>query len=97
MSRNARNGENGERSPEGWQFKLDAKSGSLESDDFGENGEIGDFGEIGNLAKMTKKSPGPLASGDFGEIVRGGCPRTTFAALFWRICNSVLYYLTVIE
>ena len=48
MSRNARNGENGERSPEGWQFKLDAKSGSLESDDFGENGEIG------NLAKMTK-------------------------------------------
>ena len=35
--------------------------------------------------------------GDFGEIVRGECPRRTFAALFWRICNSVLYYLTVIE
>ena len=32
-------------------------------------------------------------SGDFGEIVRGGCPRRTFPALFWRICNSVLHYL----
>ena len=35
MSRNACNGE---KSPEGWQFKLDAKSGPLESDIFGEKG-----------------------------------------------------------
>ena len=38
MSRNACNGENGKKSPEGWQFKLDAKSGPLESGDFGEKG-----------------------------------------------------------
>ena len=43
-------GVNGEKSPEGWQFKLDAKRSPLESDDFGdngENGEIGDFCENG--------------------------------------------------
>lgn len=33
MSRNAFNGENGEKSPEGWKFKLDAKSGLLENGD----------------------------------------------------------------
>ena len=69
---NARNGENGERSPEGWQFKLDAKVAPW---------------RVTILAKI----------GDFGEIVRGEYPRRPFAALFWRICNSVLYYLTVIE
>ena len=38
-------GENGEKLPEGWQFKLDAKRSPLERGDFGENGEIGDFCE----------------------------------------------------
>ena len=33
MSRNACNGENGEKSPEGWKFKLGAKSGFLENGD----------------------------------------------------------------
>ena len=33
-------GENGEKSPEGWQFKLDAKRSPLESGDFDENGKI---------------------------------------------------------
>ena len=41
MSRNACNGENGEKSPEGWRIKLDAKSGPLESGDFGKNGKFG--------------------------------------------------------
>lgn len=40
MPKNACNGGNGENSPEGWRFKLDAKSGLLESGNFGENGEI---------------------------------------------------------
>ena len=40
MAKNACNGGNGEKSPEGWRFKLDAKSGFLESGNFGENGEI---------------------------------------------------------
>ena len=52
MFRNACNGENGEKSPEGWRFKLGAKSGRLESDDFG---KIGHFGKNGNLD--GKKSP----------------------------------------
>ena len=29
--------QNGEKSPEGWRIKLDAKSGPFESGDFGEN------------------------------------------------------------
>ena len=49
-----------------WRFELDAKSGPLEVDDFGENG---DFGEIGDFGKNRhacngetgEKSP---ASGD---------------------------------
>ena len=48
-----------------WRFELDAKSGPLEVDDFGENGdfgEIGDFGKnrhacIGESGKTGKKSP----------------------------------------
>ena len=40
MSRDACNGENGKKSPEGWRFKLYAKIGPLESGDFGENGKI---------------------------------------------------------
>ena len=52
-----------------WRFELDAKSGPLEVDDFGENGdfgEIGDFGKnrharIGESGKTGKKSP---AAGD---------------------------------
>ena len=36
----------GEKSPEGWRLKLDAKSGPLESGDFG---EIGDFGKNGKF------------------------------------------------
>ena len=39
------------KTPEGWRFKLDAKSGPLESGDFGKNAEFGTNGE---------KSPGPL-------------------------------------
>ena len=74
MSRNARNGENGERSPEGWQFKLDAKSGSLESDDFGENGEIGDFCEIGNLVKMTKNHQAPWRVAILAKLFGVGVP-----------------------
>ena len=68
MSRNARNGENGERSPEGWQFKLDAKSGSLESDDFGENDEIG------NLAKMTKNHQAPWRVAILAKLFGVGVP-----------------------
>ena len=40
MPKIACNGGNGEKSAEGWRFKLDTKSGLLESGDFGENGEI---------------------------------------------------------
>ena len=47
MSRNACNGENGEKSPEGWRFKLDAKSGPLESGDFGGNGDFGKNSKFG--------------------------------------------------
>jgi len=39
------------KTPEGWRFKLDAKSGPLESGDFGKKAEFGTNGE---------KSPGPL-------------------------------------
>ena len=34
---NACNGENGEKSPDSWRFKLDIKSDPVESGDFGEN------------------------------------------------------------
>ena len=37
MSKNACNGENGEKSPDRCRFKLDAKSGPLKGADFGEN------------------------------------------------------------
>ena len=43
-------GKNGERAPEGWQFKLDAKSGPLESGEKGENGDFGKNGEFGTRA-----------------------------------------------
>ena len=56
--------------PEDWQFKLDAKSGPLDSGDFG------NFGKIANLDgeklpegwqfKLGGKS-GPLKSCDFGS------------------------------
>ena len=43
-----------------WQFELDAKRGPLETGDFRENRQrAGDNGE---------KRPGPLATGDSGEI-----------------------------
>ena len=47
VSRNACNGENGKNSREGWRFKLDAKSGPLESGDFGEIGDLGKNGKFG--------------------------------------------------
>ena len=41
-------GENGEKAPESWQFKLDAKSGDL-----GENEELGTrAGDIRNVANI---------------------------------------------
>ena len=36
-----------------WRFELDAKSGPLEVDDFGENG---DFGEIGDFGKNRQRA-----------------------------------------
>ena len=54
--------ENGEKSPEGWRFKLDGKSGPLK------RGALAILAKKTNLAKNGKKSPGPLASGDFREI-----------------------------
>ena len=43
-----------------WEFELDAKRAPLETGDFGENRQrAGDNGE---------KPPGPLATGDSGEI-----------------------------
>ena len=54
--------ENGEKSPEGWRFKLDGKSGPLK------RGALTILAKKTNLAKNGKKSPGPLASGDFREI-----------------------------
>ena len=54
--------ENGEKSPEGWRFKLDGKSGPLK------RGALPILAKMTNLAKNGKKSPGPLASGDFREI-----------------------------
>ena len=54
-----------------WRFELDAKSGPLETDDFGENGdfyEIGDFGKNPQMAGNNgEKRPGALEPGDFGE------------------------------
>ena len=52
MSRDACNGENGKKSPEGWRFKFYAKIGPLESGDFGENGKI--WQKMANLAQMAK-------------------------------------------
>ena len=67
MSTNACNGENGKKLPASWWFELDAKSGPLETGDFGENGdcgEIGDFGktrpsagDIQNVAKYSNWMP----------------------------------------
>ena len=48
MSRNACDCENSEKSPEGWRFKLDAKSDPEES---GDNGANSDFSEIGDLGE----------------------------------------------
>ena len=49
-----------------WQFELDAKSGPLETGDFG---EIGDFGENRRRAgDNSEKRPGPSESADFGEV-----------------------------
>ena len=69
MSRNACDGE---KSPEGWRFKLDAKSGPLESGDFSDFGNFGNngkfYGENGEKSpegwrfKLDAKS-GPLESG----------------------------------
>ena len=50
MSRNAYNGE---KLTEGWRFKLNAKSGPLESGNFG---EIGDFGNNGKMAKNRQRA-----------------------------------------
>ena len=45
-----------------WQFELDAKSGPLETGDFG---EIGDFGKNRQRASDNDgKRPGPLETGD---------------------------------
>ena len=89
MSRNARNSENGERSPEGWQFKLVAKSGSLES---------GDFGENGNLAKMTKNHQAPWWVAILAKLFGVGVPEE-LSQLYsgGSVILSVLYYLIVIE
>ena len=51
MSRNACNGENGKKCQKAGHSELDAKSGPMESGDFGKNAEFGTNGE---------KSPGPL-------------------------------------
>ena len=47
-------GENGEKAPESWQFKLDAKSGKKgENGDLGENEEFGTrAGDIRNVANI---------------------------------------------
>ena len=65
MSRNACSGENGEKSSEGWRFKLDTKSDPLESGDVDDNGDLSKNGEFGTNAK---KSLGPLESGDLAKM-----------------------------
>ena len=61
-----------------WRFELDAKSGPLETDNFGENGDFGKnrqkcmqwrkWQKIASLWRfeLDAKS-GPLEAGDFGE------------------------------
>ena len=56
MSRNACNGENGEKSPE---VELDTKRGPLEAGDFGENRQ--------RTSDNGDKRPGLLETGDFGK------------------------------
>ena len=95
MFRNARNGENGEsgeKSPEGWQkFKFTmglaniqttCQSGSLESEDYDENGEYDENSEnqtamakITNLAKIRQR-------------VRVGLIRLVNQAKIWLNSNS---------
>ena len=47
-------GENSEKSPEGWRFKLDGKSGPLKS------GALAILAKTANLAKNGEKSPDPF-------------------------------------
>ena len=49
----SRNACNGGKLTEGWRFKLNAKSGPLESGNFG---EIGDFGNNGKMAKNRQRA-----------------------------------------
>ena len=67
MSRNACNGENGEKITRLWRFELDAKSGPLErAGDNGEKhlgpletghfGENGDSGEIGDFCENHRRA-----------------------------------------
>ena len=59
MSRNACNGG---KLPEGWPFKLNAKSGPLESGDFG------DFGNFGNNRKFGSRKWRKIARGPAIQI-----------------------------
>ena len=68
MSRNTCNSENGEKSPEGWRFKLDVKSGPLESGDFGKNDKFGcrEWWKIARgLAIQIRWQKWPLEKGRF--------------------------------
>ena len=48
-----------------WQFELHAKSGPLETGDFGEIGDLGKNRQ--RAANNGEKRPGPLETGDFGK------------------------------
>ena len=74
MSRNTCNSENGEKSPEGWRFKLDVKSGPLESGDFGKNDKFGcrecrEKSPEGWRFKLDGKS-GPLKRGALAILAK---------------------------